>query len=201
MNSKMIIEIVGYIGSLLVLISFLMTSVVKLRVVNTVGSIIFTIYALIIRSYPTAIMNFVLILVNIWFLLKMRNPNKEYALIKADADDSYLRYLLGYYREDIDKCFPGIAYDLKAEDTAYIVSHEGKAVGITLTVRNGDEAEFLLDYTIPEYRDFSIGAYLLEKLKEEGIKKIIYKGPTDNHLPYLTNMGFIKEEDQYVKAL
>ena len=55
------IEIVGYAGSALVLVSFLMTSVFKLRVVNTVGSIIFAIYALIIRSYPTAVMNIALV--------------------------------------------------------------------------------------------------------------------------------------------
>ena len=58
MDSSAIIEAVGYLGSALVLVSFLMSSVVKLRVVNTVGSLIFTVYALIIRSYPTAVMNF-----------------------------------------------------------------------------------------------------------------------------------------------
>ena len=201
MNTKMIIEAVGYIGSLLVLVSFLMTSVVKLRVVNTIGSVIFTVYALIIKSYPTAVMNFVLILINIWFLIKMRDSDKQYDLTKVNADDSYLKYLLGFYEEDIDKCFPGISYDLRAEDTAYIVSHEGKPVGITLTENNGDESEFLLDYTIPEYRDFSIGTYLLGKLKDEGIKRIIYKGPTENHLPYLTKLGFVKEDGSYSKTL
>ncbi|MCR4607972.1 MAG: YgjV family protein, partial [Oscillospiraceae bacterium] len=65
MNTKIIIEAVGYCGSLLVLVSFLMTSVVKLRVVNTIGSAIFAIYALIIHSYPTAIMNICLVAINL----------------------------------------------------------------------------------------------------------------------------------------
>ena len=51
MTKEMIIEAVGYLGSFLVLVSFLMTSVVKLRIVNTIGSLIFMIYALIIKSY------------------------------------------------------------------------------------------------------------------------------------------------------
>ena len=71
MNTNMIIEAVGYLGSLLVLVSFLMVSVVKLRVVNTVGSFIFMVYALIIRSYPTAIMNFCLVLINLRFLYRL----------------------------------------------------------------------------------------------------------------------------------
>lgn len=39
MNTSSLIEAVGYLGSALVLVSFLMSSVVKLRVVNTVGSL------------------------------------------------------------------------------------------------------------------------------------------------------------------
>ena len=61
----MIIELVGYIGSILVLVAFLMTSVVRLRVVNSIGSLIFAISALIIQSYPTALMNFCLVLISI----------------------------------------------------------------------------------------------------------------------------------------
>ena len=57
MNSSMMIEMVGYAGSVLVVISMLMTSVVKLRVVNMTGAVIFTVYALLIRSYPTALRN------------------------------------------------------------------------------------------------------------------------------------------------
>ena len=47
------IELVGYLGSALVVASMLMSSVVKLRVINTLGSGIFAVYALMIHSYPT----------------------------------------------------------------------------------------------------------------------------------------------------
>lgn len=56
MRAAMIIEMAGYLGSVLVIVSMLMTSVRKLRVVNAVGAGIFTIYALLIQSYPTALM-------------------------------------------------------------------------------------------------------------------------------------------------
>ena len=201
MDTKAIIEAVGYLGSLLVLISFLMTSVMKLRIVNTVGSVIFTIYALIIRSYPTAIMNVFIILINIRFLLKMKDHDKEYELTRVNADDEYLRHLLGHYKDDIDKCFPGISYDLNACNACYIVSHDGKPTGITLTQSSGGEVEFLLDYTIPEYRDFSIGSFLFDKLKEEGLNRIIYRGPAENHLVYLDRFGFVREDDHFIKNL
>ena len=73
----MLIELFGYLGSTLVLVSMLMTSVVKLRIINTIGSVIFTIYALIIKSYPTAFMNFCLVLINLRFLWKMSKTEKR----------------------------------------------------------------------------------------------------------------------------
>ena len=46
------IEIFGYIGCIFVIISMLMTSVVKLRVINTVGSSISAVYANIGHFLP-----------------------------------------------------------------------------------------------------------------------------------------------------
>ena len=77
MDSGMIIEMIGYLGSVLVLISFLMSSVVKLRVINAVGSLVFAGYALIIHSYPTALMNFCLVGLNIYYLVRLRHPDKD----------------------------------------------------------------------------------------------------------------------------
>lgn len=71
MSTAMIIEAVGYIGSALVVISMLMSSVVRLRIVNSVGAGIFTVYALLIRSYPTAVMNFCLVVINLYHLWRM----------------------------------------------------------------------------------------------------------------------------------
>ena len=67
MNTKFLIEAFGYLGSFLVLVSMLMTSVVKLRIINTIGSLIFTVYAFIIKSYPTAFMNLCLVLINVHY--------------------------------------------------------------------------------------------------------------------------------------
>lgn len=201
MSTQTMIELFGYLGSFLVLVSFLMVSVVKLRVVNTIGSVIFMIYALIIRSYPTAFMNFCLVLVNIHFLWKMRKEGKEYEYVKGSINDSYLQYLLILYREDILKCFPGTDISYPDADTSFVVSCQGKPVGIALGRQVGSDVELSLDYSIPEYRDFSIGQFLFEELKKEGIQKLIYRGPTEHHMDYLNRMGFTKVEDHYEKVL
>ena len=201
MNTQFLIEAFGYLGSLLVLLSMLMTSVVKLRIINTVGSVIFTIYAFIIRSYPTALMNLCLVLINLHFLWKMSRTDKEYEIIKTDGNDILLNHLLDYYRNDILKCFPGISYDTKKADQIYVVLCQGKPVGMTLGNLDGDTLELMLDYSIPEFRDFSIGACLLSNLKKEGIKKVVYRGPDENHLNYLKRLGFVYTDGTYVKQL
>ena len=43
-----------------------------IRVINLTGSLIFTVYALLIRSYPTAAMNVFLVGINVWHLIRLR---------------------------------------------------------------------------------------------------------------------------------
>ena len=69
MDTNMLLEIMGYIGSTLVVVSMLMSSIVKLRVINTIGSIISVIYALLCGALPLALMNLCLIIINIYNLI------------------------------------------------------------------------------------------------------------------------------------
>ena len=91
MDTKMIIELIGYFGSLLVVVSMLMTSVMKLRIINTIGSTIFTCYALVIHSYPTAVMNMALIVINIVNMRKLAAGADNYDVIEVSAEDVYLK--------------------------------------------------------------------------------------------------------------
>ncbi len=79
MSSQMI-EMIGYSASMLIVVSMLMTSVNKLRIVNSIGAGIFIAYALMIHSYPTAIMNFCLILINLYQLF---HAKKEEAAVNT----------------------------------------------------------------------------------------------------------------------
>lgn len=200
MNSQ-IIEIVGYIGSFLVLVSFLMTSVFKLRVVNSIGSVIFMIYALIIKSYPTAIMNFCLVLINIHFLWKMSHTEKTYDLVETNINDKFYQYFLDNHKEDILKFFPNQSFDFDVNDKVYMVCYNSNPLGLTIGKQKGDTLDLLLDYSIPEYRDFSIGKFLFEKLAQQGIKKVTYSGETEHHLNYLNKLDFVKKDDYYEKQL
>lgn len=196
------IEIIGYLGSALVVVSMLMSSVVKLRVINTIGSSIFAVYALMIHSYPTALMNGFLIGINIYNLVKLTQIDRSYDLVEGAQGESLLRYLLDYYGEDIRAYFPDFSADNGA-NRAYMVCCNGNPAGVLLGTDNGQGTlQVLLDYSTPIYRDCSIGAYLYSKLPSMGIHTLVFAGKVSQaHAAYLTKMGFVKEGDAYIKNL
>lgn len=203
MNSNMIVELVGYFGSALVLVSFLMTSVVKLRIINAAGGLTCTVYSLVIHAYPTAIMNICLVLINIYYLMSIRKAERAYDFIAGNPEESLLGYLMRTYASDIHKHFPQFdPVSVKDCSAAYVVCHNASPAGILLGNRRSDgELEVIRDYSTPAYRDCSVGTYLYSRLKEQGIRKLTFAGIPGPHESYLQTMGFAKEEGMYVKKL
>jgi len=73
MNNIALIEYVGYLASILIGVSMFMKDIVKLRFINLVGAILFTVYGFIIKSYPVAIVNLIISFTNIYYLFKIYN--------------------------------------------------------------------------------------------------------------------------------
>lgn len=65
-------DIFGYIGSGLVLISMLMTSMKWLRVFNMTGSFISLVYSLVTHSWPFVLLNGGLVIIHIVRLCMMK---------------------------------------------------------------------------------------------------------------------------------
>ena len=147
----MIIELIGYFGSLLVVVSMLMTSVIKLRIINTVGSLIFTVYALIIKSYPTALMNFSLVLINVYNLYRLLKVQKDYSVIPLSADEAFYQYFLNRFEKNIRRfgcdnvaaaqgICPDALRDAPAPDKVFIGGSTGKIAEILSVIneKNSD---------------------------------------------------------------
>ena len=202
MSLTTMIELAGYLGSTLVVVSMLMSSVVKLRVINTIGSCISAAYALIIHSYPLALMNICLIVINCYNLVKLLKSEKRFDLVSANMGDSFLAYVLDYYKQDIQTVFGATEQALAASDTAYIVCSGGIPAGLLLgkTTEKG-VLDIVVDYSTPTYRDCSVGTYLYSKLPEHGVRKLIYDGNVEGHEEYLVKMGFAVKDGIYEKVL
>ncbi|MCR5774312.1 MAG: YgjV family protein [Lachnospiraceae bacterium] len=200
---KILIELVGYLGSALVVVSMLMTSVKRLRIVNTVGSAIFTAYALIIRSYPTALMNLCLIIINIYQLIRLEKDEKKFRLMEGVIGAGETAGLLEYYEEDIRKYFPDFEITRTEEcNRVFLVTYEAVPAGVLLGTYDGNNTmKVMVDYATPVYRDTSVGKFLYKYLPDHGVTKLVFSGGSGEHRSYLRKMGFIESEEGYVKEL
>ncbi|MGZ4056720.1 MAG: uroporphyrinogen decarboxylase [Bacteroidia bacterium] len=65
-------EVIGYLASFTVLISFLMKNISNLRIINTIGCILFIAYGILLGfSIPIILTNAAITGINIYYLLKM----------------------------------------------------------------------------------------------------------------------------------
>lgn len=71
------IEWVGYLASVLIALSMFMKDIVKLRFINLVGSLCFVIYGLVIKAYPVALTNIIIVCVNLYYLYKITNEKHK----------------------------------------------------------------------------------------------------------------------------
>ena len=198
----MILEIIGYIGSFLVVISMLMSSIVKLRVINTVGSVISGVYAVICGALPLALMNLCLIIINVINLVKLLGKKMPYELVESRADDSLVRYFQSCYLADMKSFFPDFDESDPANDAAYVTCCQGTPIGLLLGKRQGDAVELAVDYTTPAYRDCSAGKFLHEELPKRGVRRLRYsRALTDQHREYLQKMGYAQRDGAWNLAL
>ena len=200
----MMIELIGYIGSALVVFSMLMTSVVKLRVVNTIGSAIFMGYALVIGSYPTALMNLCLIAINVFQLVRVFRNQKQYDLIKTDLKDSYVSYFLEKNANDIRTWFPDFSTQGLEADVVFLVCCDSNPASLFLGKQSGNagETEILLDYATPVYRDTSAGRFLYAQLKQQGYQTLVFRRNAPKHVDYLVKTGYQKNDrGEYILKL
>lgn len=203
MDTGFWIELYGYLGSTLVVVSMLMASVVRLRVINTIGSIVSGTYALIIGSFPLALMNFCLITINLYNLFKLLKTKQQFEMIFVKPEDGFVRYFIDRHLADMKTFFQGFDASAVNVDRAYLVLCNSDPAGILLGQDRGDGVlDVILDYSVSAYRDCSVGKYLYGKLAQQGVKTLRFAQiGSDVHAAYLNKMGFSEQEGIFVKNL
>ena len=80
--NPILVEVIGIIATLLILFSMLFKTTslkgdIRMRVLNLIGSLIFTIYGCLIPAISTAILSGALIIVNTYHLIMLLKEKKE----------------------------------------------------------------------------------------------------------------------------
>ncbi len=206
MEAQTIYEIVGYVASLLVVVSLAMSSLIRLRIVNLAGALLFAVYGALISAWPIVITNGVIAVIDVYFLWKALRDEASFGLLAVRPDSAYLRQFLDFYAGDIRMFLPDFdPGDLRNDDVVRLLLRNAVPIGVFVG-RPADDGtlEVLVDYVIPEYRDFKTGRFLYrnraERFRQAGYRQLIARGGSPRHDAYLEKMGFRRRGDRYVLA-
>ncbi len=201
------IEIVGYLASLIIALSMTMNSIVKFRWINLVGAITMTIYGFVLGAIPVGILNFFIVVVDIYYLAKIYSTKETFETLEIRADNRYLLRFLEFNAKEIQKFFPGFAYISEINTISFFILRDMSVTGIFLAHKIDKHTLCVgLDFVMPAYRDFKNGRYIYLRLKKkfisEGITKIVAPGDSKEYIKYLKKLDFHKNEDgMYEKSI
>ncbi len=206
MDIKLIYEIIGYTASALILISMLMSSVLRLRIVNLVGAIFFTAYGLLIGAYPIALVNFIIIGINAYYLYQILTAKEYFDLVEVRPTSQYLMLFLKVHAKEIKHFLPDFSYLPTDTTLVFFMLRDMMPAGLFIAEPRGGGALWVhLDFVIPGFRDFKIGHYLYTQkagfFKEKGLRKIFSPSGNPAHANYLRQMGFTPDSSDSSGAL
>ncbi len=200
------LDLLGWVGSAILVLSLLQSRVLRFRVINLVGCGVLIVFNALIEVWPMAAMNVVLAAINVYFLVRLareRHDEATFAVVEVGRDDEYLRYVLRHNAEDIARHQPEYTWSPAAErDHAFLVLRGNETVGVVLLDADGDVARLRLDYVMPKYRDFTPGEFVWRRsgvLKELGFRQV--RTPPDMVDAYYGEVGFRPHGREFVLDL
>ena len=201
------LEIVGWVGSALLVWSLLQTRILRLRAINLIGCAVLIVYNGINEIWPMLGLNIVLGAINIWQLrrlIKTRYDDATYEVVEVEPAGEFLGHVLDRHRVDIQRFNPGV--DLsgpEGERMAFLVLSADEIVGVVVVRDAGaGVAQVVLDYVTPKYRDFAPGEFVFRRsgvFAARGFTKIVT--PPGMVSPYYGRVGFGPDGPSYVLHL
>lgn len=188
------IEIIGYLGSILVASAMFFNSIIRLRWFSLVGSTLFTFYGFTIGAYPVGAVNGVIMFTNIFYLVKMYSKKEYFRTLEIRPDNKYLVDFLDFHKTDIHKFFP--EFENQNHDISLLILRNMQVAGVFLAKKEEDFICVKLDYVSPQYRDFKLGKYIFndEQFKNKGFKEFRSGSYSKKNDKYLKKLGFQMHE-------
>lgn len=191
------IEWLGYSASVIIAVSLLMSSIIKLRWLNLLGALMISAYGFMLGSLPVGGLNLAIAFIDIYYLHAIYTEKEYFKVLEIKKDDRYLKYFLEHYKKDIKTFFPEFNFNCcEHEDTvSFYILRNMITAGVFIGKKCEDGSLMVqMDFAIPEYRDFKIGYYIyIENEKyfaHSGYNKFSALTANPKHETYLKKMGF-----------
>lgn len=175
------------------------------------GNIAFIVYAILLMAIPVLLTNLILLVINLFYLVKIYRKKENFDLIEFKGDEKLAQKFLEFYTKDISLYFPGFKEENLRGNLNFVIIRDLVIANMfSANVSENGDASVHLNYTLQKFRDYKVGSYIFEKEKDyllsKAVKRIVYKKiDNKNHLNFLKVMGFTKElideRECYVKKL
>ncbi len=200
---ELIIEYFGTLSSVIVAISLMQKNVKKLRILNLVGSLAFTVYGIFIRAWPVAGLNGFIVAIDLYYIITMSRTESFFEIMKVDsaADSPYLKKFVDFYRADICKFVPDFCENDFKKSQAVFVLRDMNPASLILYREEENTIKINLDYAVPAYRDMKNAAYFLKKAAEMFPDAYEITAPADTseiHRRYMEKVGFVISQERGV---
>jgi hypothetical protein len=204
MSTRVVLEIIGWIGSALVVLSLAQARVWRFRVLNFAGAALATFYNAVLGIWPFAAMNGVIAVIDIYWMVRLKRESQitsdAYELVEVKHDDAFLTHFLKIHGEDARAHYPDFDPE-RPSQTNVLVMRGDEAVGVVVVeVTTDDTARISLDYVTPRFRDFTPGRFVYENsglFDRLGVRRIQATGDPD----YLHRMGFHPEGQVWTRLV
>jgi hypothetical protein len=199
------IEIIGYLGSILVAVSLMMKSILRLRVINLIGSLFFTIYGILLGAIPVVVLNGLIVCIDVYYLIQMRGQRHYFTFLEVSPKSEYLRAFVDFYENGILEIIPSYTYTTEEDLLCFFVLRNMMPAGLFIAKVHGEEAHIQLDFVIPNYRDFKVARFIFEEnaafFIQRGVRRFVSKGESAIYRVHLEKMGFVRRADMYVHEI
>ena len=199
------VELIGYLGSILVAISLMMKSLLRLRIINLFGALFFTVYGVLLGAYPVAFLNGIIVSIDLYYLFQMWRQKDFFTLLEVSPQGKYLNAFVDFYRDDILEIIPTYRYTADDGLLCFFILRNMMPAGLFIARVQGEEAQVQLDYVIPNYRDLKVARFIFEEnadfFRERGIRRFVSDGGSAIHRKYLEKMEFVKHGETYVHEI
>lgn len=189
-----LIEWIGYIASIIVLISLSLSSILRLRIVNLIGAAVFSFYGFFIGSLPVGTMNLIIVFTNLYYLQKLYSQKDKFEIIESECSQEYVQKFLVHFKKDINKYFPDFEPQHNNNQMVLMVMRNMNLAGLFIAHEKDGQLEVELDYVTPQYRDYENGAFIFahfrQVIKVKAYKTIVTKSYVPQQIKYLKKMGF-----------
>ena len=199
------VELIGYLGSILVAISLMMRSLLRLRIINLIGALFFTIYGVLLGAYPVAFLNGIIVCIDLYYLIQMWRQKDFFTFLEVSPNSEYLRAFVEFHEKDIAEIIPSYVHKSAEDLLSFFILRNMMPAGLFIVNVQGEEAHVQLDYVIPNYRDFQVARFIFEEnaafFLERGIRRFVSEGGSPIHQTYLEKMEFVNNGEFYVHEI